>query len=226
MADAAKKTLAANVDEGNTTGVKTDALGRRIWDKEEFAKRAKERTAAEEALDDPARKKILAVKRDDLRAREKDVNLSATLGKSRVIASARDAGGGFYCKTCDCVLKDSINYLDHVNGKKHQRNLGMSMRVERSTLDQVKARLAAKKREREQTKAGPATYDLDSRVAALQEEENERARKKRERVKRKRREVQDAKTKEEKVKAVEAGLGPDDDIAAMMGFGGFGGSKK
>ena len=26
---------------------------------------------------------------------------------------------------------------DHINGKKHQRNLGMSMRVERSTLDQV-----------------------------------------------------------------------------------------
>eukprot|EP00041_Stephanoeca_diplocostata_P010876 m.174181 g.174181 ORF g.174181 m.174181 type:complete len:226 (+) comp18325_c0_seq1:273-950(+) len=225
MSDAPKKTE-ATADDSDATGITTDALGRRIWDKEEFAKRAKERTAAEEALDDPARKRILAVKRDDLRAREKDVNLSATLGKSRVIASARDAGGGFYCKTCDCVLKDSINYLDHVNGKKHQRNLGMSMRVERSTLDQVKARLAAKKREREQTKAGPATYDLDSRVAALQEEENERARKKRERVKKKRRELQDAKAKAEDQKAAEAGLGPDSDVAALMGFGGFGGSKK
>jgi U4/U6.U5 tri-snRNP component SNU23 len=35
------------------------------------------------------------------------------------------------------MVKDSANFLDHINGKKHQRALGMSMRVERATLDQV-----------------------------------------------------------------------------------------
>ena len=37
----------------------------------------------------------------------------------------------------DCILRDSASYLDHINGKYHNRALGMSMRVERSTADQV-----------------------------------------------------------------------------------------
>lgn len=45
---------------------------------------------------------------------------------------------GYYCSVCDCILRDSASYLDHINGKYHNRALGMSMRVERSTADQVK----------------------------------------------------------------------------------------
>jgi U4/U6.U5 tri-snRNP component SNU23 len=26
--------------------------------------------------------------------------------------------GGFYCEDCQCLLKDSSSYLDHINGKK------------------------------------------------------------------------------------------------------------
>ncbi len=38
---------------------------------------------------------------------------------------------------CDCILRDSMSYLDHINGKYHNRALGMTMRVERSNADQV-----------------------------------------------------------------------------------------
>jgi len=45
---------------------------------------------------------------------------------------------GYYCSVCECVLRDSQSYLDHINGKYHNRALGMNMVVERSTADQVR----------------------------------------------------------------------------------------
>ncbi len=69
---------------------------------------------------------------------------------------------------CDCVVKDSINFLDHINGKKHQRNLGMSMKVERSSLDQVKARFAQNKKKTEEEKE--KEYNMTQKIQDLREE--------------------------------------------------------
>lgn len=50
-------------------------------------------------------------------------------------------GVGWHCKVCDCFLKDSHTYLDHINGRKHQRALGYSMRVERASKEDLISKL-------------------------------------------------------------------------------------
>ena len=43
-------------------------------------------------------------------------------------------------------MKDSSAYLNHINGRNHIRHLGKSMRVEKSSFEQVKNRLEFLKR--------------------------------------------------------------------------------
>ncbi|KAL4588381.1 hypothetical protein LXL04_001265 [Taraxacum kok-saghyz] len=155
------------------------------------------------------------VQRKPLKHRDYEVDLTTRLGKTQVITpiAPLNQQAGYFCSVCECVVKDSANYLDHINGKKHQRALGMSMRVERASLEQVQQRFENLKKRKD-----PGTFteqDLDDRILKQQQEEEERKKQKRERKKEKKKE-----------KAVEEEVEVDPDVAAMMGFGGFGSSKK
>ncbi|XP_056640480.1 zinc finger matrin-type protein 2 [Diorhabda carinulata] len=188
---------------------------RRKWDKEEYERLAEERIKEEKLLKEETenKKKGPPIKRELLKTREYKVDLDSKLGKSIVINknTPTSQSGGYYCNVCDCVVKDSINFLDHINGKKHQRNLGMSMKVERSSLDSVKRRFEINKKKMEEKKK---EYDMSSRLQELAEEE--------EKLKEYRREKRKEKRKIEEVIDDE----PPSELASIMGFSGFGSSKK
>lgn len=65
------------------------------------------------------------------------------------------------------ILYTSIDINCLNNYLSDQRNLGMSMKIERSTLEQVKARFATNKKKLEEKKKD---YDLEQRVKELKEE--------------------------------------------------------
>ncbi|KXJ83545.1 hypothetical protein RP20_CCG005244 [Aedes albopictus] len=184
---------------------------RRKWDRKEYERLAQERLLAKTSTateDEPVSKELL-------KQREYKVDLDSKLGKSMVInkSTPSSQSGGYYCNVCDCVVKDSINFLDHINGKKHQRNLGMSMKVERSSLDQVKERFKINKKKTEEKKKD---YELESRVKEAKEEEERYREYKREKRKERKRKI-------EEVEESEAGTS---ELAAIMGFAGFGAKKK
>lgn len=104
------------------------------------------------------------------------------------------------------------------------------MRVENSTVDQVRNRLAMHKQKRERDAAAEgketdhiAEYEARMKVLLQEEEEKKRLKKEKKRQK-----------KDEEPSVTEGGGGGggeeaeagNDDMMAMMGFAGFGGSKK
>ena len=200
----------------------------------------------------------VASKRAFLKARRNKVDVDSKIGSVEIVnpeaaattkaiagevGSPKDGitktGIGWHCKVCDCFLKDSLTYLGHINGKKHQRNLGYSMRVERSTKDQVSSRLAMLAKEKESTSSlldsveEESFYDIvKSKDEEAKRRKEERARKRKERKLKKKQEQREPIKEEENIEEenaeaeeVEEG-GIDPSLAAMMGFSGFGGGNK
>uniref|UniRef100_A0A7S0RB68 U1-type domain-containing protein n=1 Tax=Pyramimonas obovata TaxID=1411642 RepID=A0A7S0RB68_9CHLO len=196
-----------------------DNTARRKWDRDEFATKAAEREREEEELELAKTRpppSTAIVQRAPLKQRGYEVDLTSRLGKTQVVTEATPLQhqAGYYCNVCECMVKDSANFLDHINGKKHQRALGMSMRVERATLDQVRNRFETNKRKMEQK---ATEDDYETRLLRLQEEEEELKRERKERKKQKKLEA------EKEKQAAEADVDPE--MAAFMGFSGFGGGK-
>eukprot|EP01112_Ceratiomyxa_fruticulosa_P000290 TRINITY_DN10272_c0_g1_i1.p1 TRINITY_DN10272_c0_g1~~TRINITY_DN10272_c0_g1_i1.p1 ORF type:complete len:211 (+),score=59.31 TRINITY_DN10272_c0_g1_i1:138-770(+) len=202
-----------------------DNASRRKIDTTAFEERAKQRE--QEQSDEKRGVKRPAIQvgkfmmRAPLQAREEEVELGANLGKTQIVAD-KDKGAGYHCKLCDCWLKDSNTYLDHINGKKHQRAQGMSMRAERSTVDDVRARLQIKKAE------STGQLDYEARMTLLQAQEEKEKQEKKEKKKEKKKLRKEAESKaaaESKPTTTEPT--EDQDVFASMGLPmGFSSTKK
>lgn len=91
----------------------------------------------------------------------------------------------------------------------------MSMKIKRSTVDEVKERLELNKKKKTEDKK---SYDLEERIKEIKEEE--------EKAKEYRKEKKKKRKLEEDEEAEKGGDPEADDMAAMMGFAGFGSSSK
>ncbi|CAN8077213.1 unnamed protein product [Agarophyton chilense] len=165
---------------------KSHDVSRRSWDVAAFEKRAQERQRSEKEAEDEklrARKaaRNLAHVEDDpfaptrswLTKREHDIDLESKVGTVEVVASVQKSG--FYCKLCDTAMKDSNRYLQHVNSRFHQKALGMSMRVRRSTVEDIKKAFDEEVRkrdaERKQNREGPLTLKERIKTRKLEKKE-------------------------------------------------------
>ncbi|KAH3760198.1 zinc finger matrin-type protein 2 [Pelomyxa schiedti] len=173
----ASKKTAARDEPNKTTGHSVDSLGRRKWDKDYYAKRAAEADANDDRVMPPPRKVATPnpVNRVPLRARTSILDLESRVGKTQVVTATTPLNeqGGFYCDVCDCVIKDSSNFLDHINGVKHHRALGMCMRPERSSVDEVRKRFSLLK---EKHPDGDPSQELEEKRRREKADEGQRKR--------------------------------------------------
>lgn len=220
-------------DKSSAYGTKAaDTDFRKKWDKEEYAERARKKDEEErERMKEneermkkgkaprKARKEDLPKPTELMKRREGSLELEKNLNKTMVVQNPGGRGPGqpgFYCEMCNRTYKDTSAYLDHINGRAHLRKLGQTTRIERSTLAQVRARIAylrEKTKEASNTKA----FDFDKRLAEVKAKEAAR---------RMEQKAQKKAQKEQARIALVAEAEVDDEMTRLMGFGGFGSSKK
>ncbi|PRP82274.1 hypothetical protein PROFUN_06286 [Planoprotostelium fungivorum] len=201
---------------------------RKTWDKVAYQKKAEDRVA--QAADVPEleefkkkRKKVAmpAGGLKPLSARADDLNIDAVVGKSVVHSTGADGATvskiPFFCDVCDCQMKDSISWLDHING-----------RNQRATLGGVRAKLAAGKTSQGITPVKPVVQKQETSDERLQRMKREEEQKRKEqaesleafKAQRKEEKERAKREKEEAKKEQLAGLDPDlADFGLPMGFG-------
>ncbi|KAL0375816.1 UNVERIFIED_CONTAM: Zinc finger matrin-type protein 2 [Sesamum calycinum] len=106
------------------------------------------------------------VQRKPLKHRDYEVDLESRLGKTQVVTPIAPLSqqAGYYCSVCECVVKDSANYLDHINGKKHFDERILKQQQEE---EEKKRQRREKKKEKKKEKAAEEEPEVDPDVAAM-----------------------------------------------------------
>ncbi|THG09572.1 hypothetical protein TEA_022242 [Camellia sinensis var. sinensis] len=179
--------------------VGVDNTFRRKLDRGEYLGRACEREQKDAVGWSKSKSKGPPVQRKPLKHRDYEVDLKSRLGKTQV-SVPRTRSTSVTTKNFGKLVRRDCSVVTD------QRALGMSMRVERASLQQVQERFQHLKTRKD---TGSFTeQDFDEQILKQQQEEEERKRQRRERKKEKVKE----KTAEEETEV-------DPDVAASMGFG-------
>merc|ERR1740130_2436442 len=184
MASSSSSKGRPNEDDGEKDII--DTMGRKAWDKEFYMNKAKDNIMFGPERIGKRKDPVIplpASQRTFLQMRKSNMDLDKNLGQHRVVTThtIKPMQGGYWCSVCECLLKDSSTYLDHVNGRRHNRNLGMNMKVEKIGVDRIKEKLASMKKEPEAV----APEDIAARIQALEEEQEEKKRRKKEKKRKK-----------------------------------------
>lgn len=173
-------------DPGDDEGA-TDAMGRKIWDKDVYLEKAKQNIMFGPERIGRRKDPVIPLpssQRTFLKRRTAELELDKNLGQMRTVTAhtIKPLQGGYWCSVCECLIKDSASYLEHVNGRRHNRNLGMNMKVEKIGVDRIKDKLKSLKKETEEVEV----EDIAAKIQALEEQGEEKKKRKKEKKKRKR----------------------------------------
>ena len=125
-----------------------------------------------------------------MKQREDDLELDKNLNMTMVVHNPTGRGPGqpwFHCETCNRTYRDTTAYLDHINGRQRKysmilhlfrvlnflvdlRRLGQTTRIARSTVEQVRARIALL-REKTKEASSAKSYDFNKRLAEIKAKE-------------------------------------------------------
>lgn len=146
----------------------SDDYGRRKWQVVGDIPKKKTQEKPEEELETL----VLPNERTEfLKARQHNLKLEAKVGKTLTIAKDASGSGSlkgrspFFCAVCDVDFNDSHSYVDHLNGRRHNRILGMNMKVEAATADKVRDKLEML------AKRAPVKIDMKSLLETDQPDE-------------------------------------------------------
>ena len=124
---------------------KRDEYGRYVWDEEEYQRRFEERMKLKEEKKAEKKEKQKEPKQglNNLVSRTDFVDLTHGINKRRLIGEdvPLEKIGHFSCPVCQLYFRDSTRYLKHLNSPEHNKKMGMSMKVQNCTDEQVFLRI-------------------------------------------------------------------------------------
>lgn len=227
-------------DDSDNDKISVDQYGRKTWNVEAYAKDAK-RKPGKKSTSAPTKSNTSFISTDKpstyLAHRDKLLDqLLSAVGQHTIInplntgTYGANKKFGFVCLVCDLSFRDNLALIDHINSPLHvQKSQSLLNKdgddegelldggVRRATLEEVKVMLRALIAKLVQEKsAKEGGVDIKERIA--KREAFEKAQQEKRRARRQKR-------KTNKKTNVES-LGDRSNMASMMGFGGFGTTKK